>query len=159
MFQFFFVSLIAGCICGGGFAAALLVPDYTERSPRESDGPSWMEIGAVRLLIGTSAVLKSSCLRARVPGQSKRWEIDSAEKPQQGQLVSITVPLTSFVTLYRYERRSLWWPDRSWARYTASFLHLTVRSLVLLILEYASATYSYLGWHGGTKTCWLIKAL
>ena len=35
-------------------------------------------------------------------------------------------------------------------------------SLVLLILEYASATYSYLGWHGGTKTCWLmtgIKAL
>ena len=40
---FCFVSLMAGCSCGGGLAAALLLPDSTERSPSESDGLPWME--------------------------------------------------------------------------------------------------------------------
>ena len=93
----FFVSLMVGCSCGGGLAAASLLPDSTERSPSESDGLPWMESQAADRYLHCT-VPKSSCLRARVPGQSKRWEIGSSEKPQRGQLGSITV-LVSFVTL------------------------------------------------------------
>ena len=34
---------MAGCSCGGGLAAASLLPDSTERFPSESDGLPWVE--------------------------------------------------------------------------------------------------------------------